>query len=110
MSPFAGGIPSMPQSVVDKSNSAMSHAKPPGFLVVYRSIVQVMELTSWSKKNNTVIMAPGMISAKIQSTGNVQNSTKKRVRFGSVSRNEVLAGNVDLSKDASSPTCGRPMK
>jgi hypothetical protein len=96
MSPFAGGIPSMPQSVVDKSKGAMSHAKPPGFLVVYRSIVQMMELTSWSK-NNTVIMAPGMIAAKIQSTGNVQNSTKKRVRFGSVSRNEVLTGNVDLS-------------
>lgn len=107
-SPLAGGTPSTPQSEVVKPSNTTSHAKSPGFLVPYLSAVQMIELTSWSKKNSTVIMAPGMIAPRIHPIGIVQNSTKKRVRFGSVGRNEVLTGKADLSRAAKSPTCGRP--
>ena len=44
--PFAGGIPSISHSAEVKPSSTMPHAKPPGFVVPYASIVQMIEMTS----------------------------------------------------------------
>ena len=87
-------------------NRAISQANPGGFLVPYRSIVQMIELTSWSKKNNTVMMTPGTRAAKARPIGRFQNCTKNSVRSGEVGRKEVLIGSFILSSVASSPTCG----
>ena len=50
-SPFAGGMPRMPHNAVVVPRSTISHANPVGFCVPYRLKVQIMLLTSWSKKN-----------------------------------------------------------
>ena len=109
-SPFEGGIPRIPQIAVVVPSNIISHANPPVFCVPYRSIVQIIELTSWSKKNKMVMIIPGIIAPKIHGTGNFQNSTKNLSRSGDVGLKVSLTGRVILSRCASSPMYGRPMK
>src|SRR5579862_4590553 len=57
-------------------------------------MVHIMLLTSWSKKNNTVMISPGTIARNIQPIESSQNGTKKVLRSGLVGRKEVLTASV----------------
>jgi len=56
------------------------------------------------------MMAPGMTARKIQPIGNFQNWTKKRVRSDDEGVKDVETCSFCLSRSASSPIFGSPMK
>ncbi len=88
----------MPHMAVVNPSSIISQANPPGFLVPYRVIVQMISLTSWSKKKRAVITRPGIMAPNIQAIGNSQKGTKNLNRDGFVGRNDVLMSSVCLSR------------
>lgn len=65
---------------------------------------------SWSKKNNTVIIRPGIMAANTHVTGRCQNSTKNRVLSGELGRKELETANFAFWRSASSPMLGKAMK
>ena len=109
-SPLAGGIPRIPQIAVVQPNKAISQAYPVGFFVPYRGSVQIIELISWSKKNNTVIIMPGTMAANTHVTSSSQNLTKNVDREGREGRKELDTASLAFSREASSPMLGKAMK